>query len=76
MSKTDQPYGDPESMDRGQLVAKLDELGIPYDLGANEDLLRATLRQAPQLVAEAKAREEAAHVGTTQPPAESESDKK
>jgi hypothetical protein len=69
-------YGDPESMDRGQLVAKLDELGIPVDAGANEDLLRATLRRAPELVAEREAREAVASVGTTQPPAEPESDKK
>jgi hypothetical protein len=63
-------YGDPESMDRAQLVAKLDDLGIVYDASANEDRLRATLRRAPELVAEGKAREEAESVGTAQPPAQ------
>jgi hypothetical protein len=63
-------YGDPEKLDRAGLVAKLDELGVPYDASANDDLLRATLRRAPELVAEAEAREDAARVGTTQPPAE------
>lgn len=61
-------YGDPEKLDRGQLVAKLDELGIVYDASANEDRLRATLRRAPELVAEGEAREEVERVGTVQPP--------
>ena len=41
-----------EGMDRGELVAKLDELEIPIDGSAADDALRATLRRAPELVAE------------------------
>jgi hypothetical protein len=75
MSKADQPYGDPESMDRGQLTAKLDELGVPFDASASDDRLRSSLREAPKLVAERGARLEAEGAGTAQPPAPSEADK-
>jgi hypothetical protein len=61
MAKTDEtPYGDPEELDRGQLLAKLEELGIPVDASVSDDSLRSALRQAPQLVAEREAREDAA----------------
>lgn len=61
MAKTDEhPYGDPEQMDRAALLAKLEELQIPVDPTVPDGSLRSALAQAPQLVAEREAREQAA----------------
>jgi hypothetical protein len=66
--QTVKPSGDPEKMDRGKLVAELDRLQIPIDAGASEDALRASLRQAPQLIAEREAREAALNAQQPQQP--------